>query len=89
MPSGRRRRALEAWLEDSLLRGFADRILAVDAVTADLCGRLIAEATSQGHTPALGDALIAATARVRGLKLATLNKRHFRTLGVELVDFAL
>jgi predicted nucleic acid-binding protein len=87
MPSGRKRRAVEAWLEDDLLRGFANRILVVDATVADLCGRLIAEASRAGHMPSLGDALIAATARVHKLRLATLNRRHFKWLGAELVEF--
>jgi predicted nucleic acid-binding protein len=78
---------VEAWLEEDLLRGFADRILAVDAVVADFCGRLIVEAIGQGHTPGLGDVLIAATARVHGLQVATLNRQHFERLGVELVKF--
>ena len=87
MPAGRKRTAVEAWLEDDLLRGFADRVLAVDATIADLCGHLIVEAIGQGHTPALGDALIAATAKVHELKVATLNRKHFAWLGVELVEF--
>ena len=87
MPAGQKRRAVEAWLEDDLLRGFADRILAVDAVVADLCGRLIVEAVGQGHTPSLGDALIAATAKAHGMAVATLNQKHFERLGVELVEF--
>lgn len=87
MPVGQKRRAVEAWLEDDLLRGFADRILAVDTTVADLCGRLIVEAIGQGHTPSLGDALIAATAKVHGMAVATLNRKHFERLGVELVEF--
>jgi toxin FitB len=87
MPHGRRRKAVEAWLEDDLLRGFSDRILAVDAAIADLCGHLIVEVIGQGHTPALGDALIAATAKVHGLRVATLNRKHFEKLGVEIVEF--
>jgi predicted nucleic acid-binding protein len=87
MPKGQKRRAVEAWLEEDLLRGFADRILAVDAAVADFCGRLIVEAIGQGHTPGLGEALIAATARAHGLQVATLNRNHFERLGVELVEF--
>jgi toxin FitB len=87
MPAGQKRRAVEAWLEQDLLRGFADRILAVDASVADFCGRLIVEAIGQGHPPGLGDALIAATAKVHRLKVATLNRKHFKRLGVELVEF--
>jgi predicted nucleic acid-binding protein len=87
MPLGRKRKAVEAWLEDDLLRDFADRILPVDAAVADLCGGLIVNAIAQGHTPSLGDALIAATAKVHGLQVATLNRKHFERLGVELVEF--
>jgi len=87
MPAGQKRRAVEAWLDEDLLQGFADRILAVDAAVADLCGHLIAQAIGQGHAPALSDALIAATSRVHGLQLATLNRKHFERLGVEFVEF--
>ena len=87
MPSGQKRGAVEAWLEEDLLRGFANRILAVDAAVADLCGRVIVETIGHGHVPSLSDALIASTARVHGLQVATLNRKHFERLGVELVVF--
>ncbi len=87
MPDGRKRKAVEAWLEDDLLHAFANRILAVDAAVADLCGRMVVEATLEGHAPALGDALIAAIAKVHDLRVATLNRKHFEWLGVELVEF--
>jgi predicted nucleic acid-binding protein len=35
----------------------------------------------------MADALIAATARIHGLQLATLNRKHFESLGVRLADF--
>jgi predicted nucleic acid-binding protein len=40
-----------------------------------------------GAWPEYADALIAATARVHGLRVATLNRDHFVGLGVELVEF--
>jgi predicted nucleic acid-binding protein len=40
-----------------------------------------------GTTPDLNDMLIAATAVVHGLKLATLNVEDFKKLPVELVKF--
>lgn len=86
MSPGRKRREVEHWLETDILQGFSERILAIDAAIADLCGRLITKAIHQGHTPSLDDALIAATARAHGLRLATLNRRHFVTLDVDLVD---
>ena len=83
MPSGQKRGAVEAWLEEDLLRGFANRILAVDAAVADLCGRVIVETIGHGHVPSLSDALIASTARVHGLQVATLNRKHFEKNSTE------
>lgn len=87
LDAGRRRREIEQWLEGDLLARFAGRILPVDAVVADQCGRLIAAANERKHNPDLGDALIAATAVVHGLQVATLNRKHFEPLGVALVHF--
>jgi predicted nucleic acid-binding protein len=88
MDPGRRRRDVEEWLERDLLIGFADRILPVDAAVADECGRLIVTAKKkEKHNASLDDALIAATARVHGLQVATLNRTHFEKLGVDMVEF--
>lgn len=87
MPHGRKRRDLELWLSTELPRSFAGRILPVNAVVADICGRMLVGSEESGHTPGLADALIAATAKVHGLRMATLNRRHFERLGVELVEF--
>jgi predicted nucleic acid-binding protein len=88
MDPGPIRREVELWLENDLLIGFADRILPVDAKVADECGRLIVAAKKTRHpNPSLDDALIAATARVHGLQLATLNRSHFDQLAVDLVQF--
>lgn len=87
MPHGRKRRDLELWLSTDLPRSFAGRVLPVDAVVADACGRMLVVSEASGHTSGLADALIAATAKVHGLRVATLNRRHFERLGVELVEF--
>ncbi len=63
------------------------RILPVDAVVADLAGQLSVEAESVGLNLELTDFVIAATARVHGLKVATLIRKHFEKLGVELAEF--
>jgi len=86
-PAGAKRERLQRWMGEFLLPSFADRILPIDLVVADACGRLVARSSRSGHTPELGDALIAATAQVHGLRVATLNRRHFERLGVELVEF--
>lgn len=87
LDAGKRRREIEAWLEQDILAGFRARIIPVDTVIADTCGRLVAKAKRERHMPDLADALIAATAVVRGLTVATLNRTHFERLGVDLVEF--
>lgn len=84
---GKKRNRLEEWLEIRLRGEFAGRILPVTAEIAGLSGRLIAETKKAGHMAEAADALIAATARVHGLKVATLNRDHFERLGVGLVEF--
>lgn len=87
LPAGKKRDKLEEWLEIRLRGEFAGRILPVTVEIAELSGRLIADTKKARHTTEAADALIAATARVHGLQVATLNRDHFKRLGVELVDF--
>lgn len=73
--------ALRHWLDNQLLPAFADRVLAIDTAVALRCAPL--------HVPdqmAHGDALIAATALVHGLTVATRNTADFDTAGVALIN---
>ena len=47
----------------------------------------MARAKKNGHNPNAMDALIAATAEANGMVLATLNRKDFERLGVEMVEF--
>lgn len=85
-PGGKRKR-LDEWLEVRLRDKFAGRILPVTAEIAALSGRLLADKKKDAHTASAVDMLIAATAIVHGLQVATLNRKHFEKLGVELVEF--
>jgi toxin FitB len=87
LPAGRKRDRLEEWLEVRLRGEFVGRILPVTVEIAELSGRLIADTKKDANTAEAVDTLIAATARVHGLKVATLNRKHFERLGVELVEF--
>ncbi len=87
MPSGRKRRNFETWLEHDLRQGFAGRILAVDDRIAEEAGRLTSITKKAGAKPELADALIAATAIVHGMRLATLNFSHFKHFNLDLVKF--
>jgi predicted nucleic acid-binding protein len=86
-PPGRKRQLYEDWLTKDIRGNYAQNFLPVDDRIADLAGKLIAHGKLAGAEPEPADALIAATARVHGLKVATLNRKHFERLGVELVDF--
>ncbi|MFC5697825.1 type II toxin-antitoxin system VapC family toxin [Pseudomonas sp. GCM10022186] len=72
---------LRTWLEGHVLPGFAGRVLPVDTTVAQCCARL--------HVPdprAERDALIAATAMVHGMTVATRNLADFTPTGVALVN---
>jgi len=84
MPDGRRRLALDTWLETDLTQRFDGRILGIDTEVADAWGRIMAAAEQSGRTPGVMDVWIAATATVRGLTLATRDVRDFAPLGVRV-----
>ncbi len=87
LPAGRKRSGLEMWLGDFVLVKYEARILPVTLEIADICGRILGSPNLAGFHPENTDAYIAATARVHGLEVATLNRKHFEKLGVELVEF--
>lgn len=72
---------LRTWLDGHVLPAFSDRILPVDTAVARRCASL--------HVPdpcSDRDALIAATALVHGMTLATRNVDDFKPTGVEVLD---
>ncbi|RMX15264.1 type II toxin-antitoxin system VapC family toxin [Vandammella animalimorsus] len=72
---------LRAWLEQRVLPEFAARTLPIDTAVAQRCARL--------HVPdrrAERDALIAATALVHGMRVATRHLADFAPTGVPLVN---
>jgi len=72
---------LRTWLEQRVLPEFSGRTLSVDTAVAQRCARL--------HIPdkrAKRDALIAATALVHGMSVATRNVADFKPTGVALVN---
>jgi predicted nucleic acid-binding protein len=72
---------LRAWMDGHVIPTFVDRILAVDTAVAQRCASL--------HVPnprSDRDALIAATALVHGMAIATRNLNHFDAMGVAVVN---
>ena len=73
-------RALEKWL-DTVVRSFADRILPVDQAVADEWGRMSAK-----RPVSTVDALLAATAKIHAMTLATRNVSDVADLGAKFVN---
>lgn len=72
---------LRAWMDGHVLPTFSSRILAIDTAVAQRCAAL--------HVPdprSDRDALIAATALVYGLTVATRNIADFERTGVSVVN---
>ena len=72
---------LRAWMNRHVLPTFSGRILAIDTTVAQRCAAL--------HVPnprSDRDALIAATAIVHGLTIATRNLADFEGMGVDVLN---
>ena len=85
LDEGPRRRSLVAWLARQRA-SFGDRCLGIDEITARAWGDLHAARQRQGRPLPVADGLIAATALVRGLVLATRNVSDFDGCGVQVVN---
>lgn len=83
LPDGDRKSRLLDWLEVELVAFFSGRVLAIDAATADLWGRLMAHAGRP--LPAI-DSLLAATALRHGLTLVTRNVRDFQHPSLTVIN---
>src|SRR5882724_10701529 len=83
LPIGARRARLESWFQDGIER---IHCLTWEAATGLKWAQLLAELRTSGQTMPIKDSLIAATALVHGLALATLNRRDFEKAGIEIVD---
>ena len=83
MPQGRRRQRLEAWFD-----GGIEKLTCIpfEAASGIRWAKLLAELRATGKQMPLQDSLIAATALVHGLTVATRDVRDFQTAGVQVVD---
>lgn len=86
MTDGRRRKALEAWLQRELAAQFMDRVLPVDLEVAVAWGVLTAEGDRSGRPLPVVDGLLLATARVYGLTLVTRNIGDTAERGVPVLS---
>lgn len=87
LPEGRRREALGAALEAVVGEDFADRVLPFEGgATARAYAAIQAERCAAGRPISMADAMIAATARARGWRVATRNVVVFAGTGVGLIN---
>jgi len=83
LPKGRKRTALERWFEAGVGRL---QCLPWDADTGLKWAELLARLRRTGKAMPVKDSLIAATATVHNLALATRNRSDFANAGVSMVD---
>jgi toxin FitB len=85
LPEGQRKKTLAVQLE-MLLMEYSDYIIPLTPVEMTQAAILRATAKQQGYIVHLADALIASTAKVHNLVIATRNTKDFAQLGIELVN---
>jgi predicted nucleic acid-binding protein len=83
LPKGRKRNALERWFDAGIGRLHC---LPWDADTGLKWAELLARLRTAGKAMPIKDSLIAATAAVHGLAVATRNRADFVNAGVRIVD---
>jgi len=83
LPKGKRRARLERWFDAGVHRL---QCLPWEAETGLRWAELLARLRASGHAMPIKDSLIAATALVHGLVIATRNRADFEKAGVKLVD---
>ncbi|HWE56951.1 MAG TPA: PIN domain-containing protein [Acidimicrobiales bacterium] len=86
LAASRRRRRLESAFDRLITEKLDGRVLSFDTAAADAAGALAARQQQAGGTVEIRDAQIAGIALARKATVATGNVRHFKDLGVRLVD---
>jgi len=85
LPAGARKSRFASSIE-AIRAQFAGRFVDVEEGDARLSGELRARVKLRGGMLDTPDALIAASALRRSLRLATRNVKHFANLGIDLVN---
>lgn len=86
LPSGKKREALLASLEQRILPLFSGRILSFDAPASQAYAQLRARARAEGKAIAPTDGYIAAIATLHGLMVATRDTAPFEAAGLTVIN---
>lgn len=86
LAKGRRRSRLEQEFDRLLAEDLGGRVQLFDRAAADAAGTIAASRQRAGQTVEIRDVQIAGIASARKATLATRNTRHFKDLGIALVD---
>jgi toxin FitB len=86
LPEGRRRVALESWLDHDLVLRFSSHILPVDLAVAERWGRLAGTKAAKKSPLPVIDGLLAATALHHNLTLVTRDSSHAAITGVDVFN---
>lgn len=81
-----RKSELQAWIENDLVARFDGRILDLDLETALVWGKMQGAAEQNGNKLPVMDSLIAASAAVRSLVVATRNTRDIERCSVKVFN---
>jgi toxin FitB len=86
LAAGKRKRGLADALAEVMQQLFGPRILAFDEPAAIAYASIVSRARESGYAISVGDAQIAAIARVHGFLVATRDTAPFKAVGVEIVN---
>ena len=86
LEKGRRKNALQHWLDQDLLKRFDGRILPLDLDMALEWGLLSAATENHGRPAPVVDTLLAVTAITRNLTLVTRNEKDFSDFPVKILN---
>lgn len=86
LPDSHRKTELLVWMNNELLKRFANRTVAIDAPTMFLWGSLIARLESTGRSMGVMDSLILASALQNNLIIATRNVADYTPGGVQVIN---
>ena len=86
LPASRRRSQLEESFRRALDRTFQGRLLAFDEAAAHAAAALSADRRRRGTPIEIRDTMIAGIVISRRAEFATRNIRHFRDLGLPVID---